>query len=116
MRSSTTRAFILTFAIVITAIIGLQLYWLYRTYTFEQQNFHTSVVKSIRGIYEDIDMVYDPGNRMNKLVETPNEDTYVFSADNIPGSDSLMYYLTYEFDDFNVYTDCITGIHIKNET
>ena len=72
MRASTTRALILTFGIVITAIIGLQLYWLYRTYSFEQQNFHTSVVKSIRGIYEDIDMVYDPGNRMNSLVQTPN--------------------------------------------
>jgi two-component system phosphate regulon sensor histidine kinase PhoR len=115
MRASTTRALILTFGIVITAIIGLQLYWLYRTYSFEQQNFHTSVVKSIRGIYEDIDMVYDPGNRMNRLVETPNADTYVFTVDSIPNSDSLTYYLTYEFDDFNVYTDCITGIHEKGK-
>ena len=115
MRASTTRALILTFGIVITAIIGLQLYWLYRTYSFEQQNFHTSVVKSIRGIYEDIDMVYDPGNRMNSLVQTPNADTYLFRADSIPDSDSLMYYLTYEFDDFNVYTDCITGIHEKGK-
>lgn len=116
MRASTTRTIILTFGIVITAIIGLQLYWLYRTYSFEQHNFHTSVVKSIRGIYEDIDMVYDPGNRMNKLVETPNADTYLFRADSIPDSDSLMYYLTYEFDDFNVYTDCITGIHQKGKS
>jgi two-component system, OmpR family, phosphate regulon sensor histidine kinase PhoR len=115
MRASTTRALILTFGIVITAIIGLQLYWLYRTYSFEQQNFHTSVVKSIRGIYEDIDMVYDPGSRMNQLVETPNADTYVFTVDSVPNSDSLMYYLTYEFDDFNVYTDCITGIHEKGK-
>lgn len=115
MRASTTRALILTFGIVITVIIGLQLYWLYRTYSFEQQNFHTSVVKSIRGIYEDIDMVYDPGNRMNKLVATPNADTYLFMVDSIPNSDSLMYYLTYEFDDFNVYTDCITGIHQKGK-
>jgi two-component system, OmpR family, phosphate regulon sensor histidine kinase PhoR len=115
MRASTTRALILTFGIVITAVIGLQLYWLYRTYSFEQQNFHTSVVKSIRGIYEDIDMVYDPGSRMSKLVETPNADTYIFRVDSVPDSDSLMYYLTYEFDDFNVYTDCITGIHEKGK-
>jgi two-component system phosphate regulon sensor histidine kinase PhoR len=111
MRSSTTRALILTFGIVITAILGLQLYWLYKTYTFEQENFHTSVVKSIRGIYEDINMAYDPGNRLSKLVETPNHDTYVFRTDTVPDADSLMYYLTYEFDDFNVYTDCITGIY-----
>lgn len=111
MRASTTRAFILTFGIVITAILGLQLYWLYKTYTLEQENFHTSVVKSIRGLYEDINMVYDPGNMLSKFVERPNADTYLFRTDSIPDADSLMYYLTYEFDDFNVYTDCITGIH-----
>lgn len=111
MGSSAIRVFILTFGIVITIIVGLQMYWLYHTYTFEQQNFHTSVVKSIRGLYEDINMVYDPGNRMSALVETPNSDTYVFRADSLPAADSLMYYLTYEFDDFNVYTDCITGIY-----
>jgi two-component system, OmpR family, phosphate regulon sensor histidine kinase PhoR len=116
MRASTTRALILTFGIVITAIIGVQLYWLYSTYSFEQQNFHTSVVKSIRGIYEDIDMIYDPGNKMNQLVKTPNLDTYIFRTDSVPNSDSLMYYLSYEFDDFNVYTDCITGIHEKGKT
>lgn len=111
MGSSATRLFILTFGIVITFIVGLQMYWLHKTYIYEQQNFHTSVVKIIRGLYEDIDMVYDPGNKLSKLVETPNADTYIFRADNLPSSDSLMNYLTYEFDDFNVYTDCITGIY-----
>ena len=53
----------------------------------------------------------DPGNRLSKLVETYNADTYVFRTDSVPSSDSLMYYLTYEFDDFNVYTDCLLGIH-----
>ncbi|MBL7697935.1 MAG: HAMP domain-containing histidine kinase [Chitinophagaceae bacterium] len=111
MGSSATRIFILTFGIVITIVVGLQMYWLYRTYSFEQQNFHTSVVKSIRGLYEDIDMAYDPGNRLSKLVETPNHDTYIFRTDSIPVADSLTHYLTYEFDDFNVYTDCIAGIY-----
>jgi two-component system, OmpR family, phosphate regulon sensor histidine kinase PhoR len=111
MGSSATRMFILTFGIVITIVVGLQMYWLHRTYTFEQQNFHTSIVKSIRGLYEDIDMAYDPGNRLSKLVETPNADTYIFRVDSIPSADSLLYYLIYEFDDFNVYTDCIAGIY-----
>lgn len=111
MGSSATRLFILTFGIVITIVVGLQMYWLHHTYTFEQQNFHTSIVKSIRGLYEDIDMAYDPGSRLSNLVETPNADTYIFRVDSIPSADSLTYYLTYEFDDFNVYTDCITGIY-----
>jgi two-component system, OmpR family, phosphate regulon sensor histidine kinase PhoR len=116
MRSSTTRAFILTFGIVITAILGLQLYWLQKTYTLEQHDFHTSVVKSVRGLYEDINMVDDPGSRLSSLISNPDHDTYVFQVDSVPSSDSLMYYLTYEFDDFNVYTDCVIGIHDKSHT
>jgi two-component system phosphate regulon sensor histidine kinase PhoR len=56
-------------------------------------------------------MVDDPGSRMDKLIENPKPDIYYFRVDNVPSGDSLTYYLTYEFDDFNVYTDCVTGIY-----
>src|SRR5215211_3661663 len=61
-------------------------------------------------------MVCDPGKKMNQLVKTPSLDTYIFRTDSVPNSHSLMYYLNYEFDDFNVYTDYVTGIHEKGKT
>jgi two-component system phosphate regulon sensor histidine kinase PhoR len=111
MRSSTTRFLILSFTLLIVALIGIQLYWVNKTYSFEQHNFHTAVIKSIRGIYEDINMVSDPASRLDKLIEHPNPDTYLFRADALPIGDTLVNYMKYEFDDFNVYTECNIGIY-----
>lgn len=111
MRSSTTRILILSFTLLIVALTGIQLYWVNKTYSFEQHNFHIAVIKSIRGIYEDIHMVNDPASRLDKLIEHPNSDTYTFRADALPIGDTLIKYMKYEFDDFNVYTECNIGIY-----
>ena len=111
MRSSTTRILILSLSIVIAAIVGLQLHWLQKTYAFETNEFSTSAIKSIRGLYEDIDMATDPGGRFNTMISRPNADSYIFRVDNIPNRDSLSYYLMNEFDDFNVYTDCRIAVY-----
>jgi two-component system phosphate regulon sensor histidine kinase PhoR len=111
MRSSTTRFLILSFTLLIVILIGIQLYWVHKTYSFEQHNFHVGVMKSIRGIYEDINMADDPGSRLDYLVEHPNADTYIYRAERVPVGDTLVNYLKYEFDDFNMYTECNIGIY-----
>jgi len=111
MRSSTTRILILSLSITIAAIVGLQLHWLHKTYAYETNNFNTSVIKSIRGLYEDLYLVDDAGTKFNKLVTQPNAETFIFHTDSMPNTDSLVYYLTSEFDDFNIYTDCKVGLY-----
>src|SRR5438128_2457912 len=105
MRSSLTRLLILSFSILIVVLIGIQLYWINKTYSHEQHEFHVSVIKSIRGIYEDINMVEDPASRLDQLIEHPNADTYMFRANVLPPGDSLTIYMKYEFDDFNMFTE-----------
>jgi two-component system phosphate regulon sensor histidine kinase PhoR len=111
MRSSTTRILILSLSIIIAAIVGLQLHWLQKTYDYEAHEFNTSVIKSIRGLYEDLYLVEDAGTKFGKLVERPDAETFIFRTDSMPDQDSLVYYLTSEFDDFNVYTDCKVGLY-----
>ncbi len=111
MRSSTTRILILSLAIIIAAIVGLQLHWLQKTYAYETHEFNTSVIKSIRGLYEDLYLVEDAGSKFNKLITRPDAETFIFRTDSMPNRDSLVYYLTAEFDDFNVYTDCKVGLY-----
>ena len=110
MRSSTTRTLILSLSIIIAAIVGLQLHWLQKTYAYETHEFNTSVIKSIRGLYEDLYLVEDAGSKFGKLISHPDAETFIFRTDSTPNADSLVYYLTSEFDDFNVYTDCKVGL------
>ena len=106
MRSSATRLLIFITTILIAVIIGLQMHWLNKTYSFEKKEFKTSVVKCIRGLYEDLDLADEPGTNLARLIENPNENTFIFKVDDVPPKDTLITALMNEFDDFKVYTDC----------
>jgi two-component system, OmpR family, phosphate regulon sensor histidine kinase PhoR len=100
---------LLTFLVGI--ILLVQLYWIYRVYNFEQKEFNTNVVKSIRGLCEDMELNDSPGSQIQKLVEHPNLNTFLLQVDTIPQRDSLMFYLNSEFEDFDVFTDCKMAVY-----
>jgi two-component system phosphate regulon sensor histidine kinase PhoR len=111
MRSSTTRLLIILIAVTMAAIIALQAHWLQKTYAFEKNEFNTSVIKSIRGLYEDIDLSGETGSHLSSLIEHPSPNSFIFQIDKIPLRDSLLFYLKNEFDDFDVYTDCKLAVY-----
>lgn len=111
MRSSTTRIIILLLAITIAAIISLQIHWLQKTFAFEKNEFNTSVIKTVRGVYEDIALTNDPGINLSALIEHPNPNSFLFRIDTIPPKDSLVFYLKNEMEDFDVFTDCYVAVY-----
>lgn len=117
MRSLTTRLIILVSALLIAAILAVQVYWLNNTYQYEKHAFNTSVLKVIRGVYEDIPLLYNINEPLDSLVETKNESSFLFSIDSIPARDSLMVHLRNELEDFHVFTDCrlATYDHYKGQ-
>src|SRR6185436_20487560 len=116
MRSNTIRLFILIASLLIAAIIVLQVYWLNKTYTFEKTEFNTSVIKSIRGVYEDLPLLNDESRKLQSLIEKTDADSYLFRTDSIPPKDSLTFYIHNEFESFDIFTDCKLAVYdqIKN--
>ncbi|ULQ51047.1 sensor histidine kinase [Flavihumibacter fluvii] len=115
MRSSTTRTLILLLAVTIAAIVALQIHWLQKTYAFEKNEFNTAVIKSIRGLYEDIPLSNDQASHLSALIEHPDPNSFLFRIDAIPEKDSLVFYLKSEFEDFEVFTDChLTVYDVSN--
>jgi two-component system phosphate regulon sensor histidine kinase PhoR len=106
MRSNTIRLFILIASLLIAIIIALQVYWLNKTYTFEKNEFNTSVIKSIRGVYEDLPLLYESSEKLQSLVEKTDADSYLFRTDSIPPKDSLALYMHNELEAFDIFTDC----------
>jgi two-component system phosphate regulon sensor histidine kinase PhoR len=105
MRSSTLRGLILLASILITLIVGVQLFWLNKVYSFEQKTFNTNVVKSIRGIYEDLADSDSHAIHLQDLIEHPNTDYFLFRIDKGIPEDTIAWYLKHELNDFNVFTD-----------
>ena len=111
IRSSTIRLGIFISSLIIAAILIFQLVWLKKIYRFEQKEFDHSIVKAIRGLYEDLDIkIYDVST-LNKLIENPRPDLYVAHITLPVNRDSLLTYLQYEFEEFGIFTNCQLGIY-----
>lgn len=113
MRSITTRIFILFSAILIAVIIGMQVHWLNKTYAFEKNEFNTSVLKSIRGVYEDMPLLFNTAIPLDSLVEKYQYNGFLFQVHTVPDKDSLMTFLAAELEDFSVFTDCKVAVYDK---
>ena len=111
IRSKTLRFVILTSTVLITIIIGVQLFWLQKVYLYEEKQFNINVSKSIRGLYDDMQLVNDVSDNVQKVIENLNPDTYLLRIDCNPYLDSLWLNLKAEFTDFDVYTDCKAAIY-----
>jgi two-component system phosphate regulon sensor histidine kinase PhoR len=117
MRSSTLKWIVLSATLLAAIIVTVQLIWLKKVYSFEQRQFNLNVVKSIRGLFEDLEMNDAPGTSFQQLINTPDrDDNYlIFKADTIPPKDSLVFYIQDEFVDFGVLTDCKLGAYSSTE-
>ena len=113
MRSNTIRLFILIASLLIAIIIAVQVYWLNKTYTFEKTEFNTSVIKSIRGVYEDLPLLYESSEKLQSLIEKTDADSYLFRVDSIPAKDSLIFYTHNELEGFDIFTDGKLSVYDK---
>lgn len=111
MRSRTTRLIILITSILIAIIMGMQVHWLNRTYAYEKNEFNTSVLKAIRGVYEDLPLLYNVSIPLDSLVEKNSSSAFLFRIDNIPEKDSLLSTLASELEDFHVFTDYKVAVY-----
>lgn len=106
MRSNTIRLFILIASILIAAIIAIQVYWLNKTYTYEVNEFNTSVIKSIRGVYEDLSLLHESTEKLQSLIQKTEANSFIFKTDTMPEKDSLAFYMHNELESFDIFTDC----------
>jgi two-component system phosphate regulon sensor histidine kinase PhoR len=111
MRSSTLKWIVLSATLLAAIVVTVQLYWLKKVYSFEQRQFNVNVVKSIRGVFEDLEMNDQAGVIVKDIIDAPADNYFSFKADTIPPRDSLIFYLQDEFADFGVLTDCKLGAY-----
>jgi len=115
MRSATLKWIMLIGCVVIAVMVGIQLYWLNHVYKLEQKQFRTNVIKSIRGLFEDIDISDHPAGHLQQIIAIqPDPNTFIIKTDTVPSKDTLTYYISSELIDFDVMTECIVAAYDKN--
>jgi len=111
MRSTTLKWIILISTILIGLLVSVQLFWLNKIYRYDQKEFSTSVIKSIKGVYEDLDLSDSAGAEMQQLIEQANISTFRFRINSVPPKDSLVNAILNNLEDFGVFTDCRLSLY-----
>jgi two-component system, OmpR family, phosphate regulon sensor histidine kinase PhoR len=111
IRSKTLRLALLYCTIIVAIIIGVQLYWLQKVYKYEEKQFNINVSKSVKGLYDVLELVNDVSDNGQKAIENPQPDLYLIRIDCTPNLDILWKHLKAELTDFDVYTDCKAAIY-----
>ena len=111
IRSKTLRLVILTSTVLITIIVAVQLVWLQKVYLYEEKQFNINVSKSIKSLYDDMQLVSDVKDNVQKVIENVSPDVYLLRIDCSPNLDQLWVNLKEEFTDFDVYTDCRASVY-----
>ncbi|MFM6925204.1 MAG: sensor histidine kinase [Ferruginibacter sp.] len=111
IRSKTLRLVILTSTVLITIIVAIQLVWLQKVYLYEEKQFNINVSKSIKSLYDDMQLVSDVKDNVQKVIENVNPDVYLLRIDCSPNLDELWVNLKGELTDFDVYTDCRAAVY-----
>jgi len=111
MRSITLKWIILISTILIGLLVSAQLFWLNKIYRYDQKEFSTSVIKSIKGVYEDLELSDSSGAELQQLIEQTNISTFRFRVNNIPPKDSLVNAVLNNLEDFGVFTDCKLSLY-----
>ena len=111
MRSTTFKWIILSSTIIIGLLVAVQLFWLNKIYNYEQKEFNSSVIKSIQGVYEDLELM-DPGTTaLQKLIEQPNANSFLFRISSMPDKDSLPDNVLNNLEAFDVFADCKLALY-----
>src|ERR1700744_5059521 len=104
IRSKALRLGILISTLLVATIIAVQLFWLQKVYFFEEKQFSANISKSIKGLYEDMDLLTTHSYNIEKLIETPKSDVYLAKIDSLPNIDSLRVTIGDELTTFGVFT------------
>jgi len=116
MRSTTLKWIILITTILIGLLVSAQLFWLNKIYKYDQKEFSTSVIKSIKGVYEDLDLSDSSGAELQQLIKQTNISTFRFRVNNVPPKDSLVNAVLNNLEDFGVFTDCRLSLYEPKTT
>jgi two-component system, OmpR family, phosphate regulon sensor histidine kinase PhoR len=111
IRSKALRLGILISTLLVATIIAVQLFWLQKVYYFEEKQFSANISKSIKGLYEDMDLLAEHSYNIEKLIDNPKSDVYLVKIDSLPDIDSLRITIGDELTDFGVFTDCRIAIY-----
>lgn len=111
MKSATLQKIVIIAAILMTAVLAAQLYWLRETYTLEEKEFNVKVHTALRTVVEQIRVSRQDTTPFVEEVEQPQHNYFIANIRYPADSDQVEFLLRNAFEAYNVYTTFKFGVY-----
>jgi len=106
MRAKTLRLLTILSTLLVTLITAIQLYWLNTTYNYERKQFNIAITRVIKSTLINFNLLNNQDFSFEKNIQLPAPDYYIVPVSHLPNFDSVKNFVTREFFEFNILTDC----------
>ncbi len=110
MKNSTILRVVILGAIAIVSIIGIQTYWVLKTWNVKEQEFHEKVNIALLNVARSFEKLGKPLPAYD-LIEQVSTNYYVVNINDVINANSLEYFLRKELEAVGLSEDCEYGIY-----
>lgn len=105
MKSSIIRRVVILGALAITGIIGVQSYWVMKTWDLRENDFHRSVNIALRRVAEDLSDLNKSVLPLKNLITQVSSDYYVVNMEDVINAGQLEHFLYKQFEELAMNID-----------
>ena len=111
MKNSVIQRVIILGAIAIIGILGIQSYWLIKSWNLSDEDFHQRVHISLRHVAKSLSIINESELPTIDLIKRVSSNYYVVNINSKIDANDLEYYLIKEFQELSLNTDFEYAIH-----
>lgn len=111
MKSSILRTIVISVTILLILIMGVQLYWVSKTYNLEQKEFNIKVNSALRSVVEEIRFSHKDTAPFAGVISQPFKDYFIADTRYLPDTDEADFLLKKAIEEYNIFTTFKFGIY-----
>lgn len=105
MKNNQIRFVVILGVIAILGIVSVQVYWLRKAYDIKERQFNETIHTALQNVAKNLANVND-GNLANEnIISQLSSDYFVVNINDVIDANTLEYYLTNEFEKFQINLD-----------
>lgn len=111
MRSSTLRTIVIGVTILIALIMGIQVYWVSKTYKLEEKEFNIKVNSALRAVVEAIRFSHKDTAPFAGVITQTGPDYFIADTKYLADSNQADFLLKKAIEEYSVFTSFKYGIY-----
>lgn len=115
MKSSILRTIVISVTVLLILIMGVQLYWVSKTYNLEQKEFNIKVNSALRSVVEAIRFSHKDTSPFAGAISQPFKDYFIADTRYLADTDETDFLLKKAIEEYNIFTTFKFGVYDVKE-